>query len=236
MTEFLSGELLIRFLGVLWIDLILSGDNAVVIALAVRRLEGPTRRKAVFLGVFGAVALRLLFAAIVAYLLAVPLLLAAGGILLFWIAWRLTQGNEHEEGDKVQAGGNLREAVRIIIVADAVMSLDNVVALVGVSGGNLWLLAVGLALTIPLVIFGSAILSALFGRFPWLIYVGAGALVWVAVEMFFEDPIVTGFVGESLHGVELVIQAVITILFVVVAWLWSRTTRGIDPNRPGPSG
>jgi YjbE family integral membrane protein len=236
LTEFLGGELLVRFWGVLWFNLILSGDNAVVIALAVQQLEGPMRRRAMLLGVFGAVALRLLFAAIVAYLLAVPFLLAVGGILLFWIAWRLMRGDEHEEGDKVQTGGNLREAVRIIIVADTVMSLDNVVALVGVSGGNLWLLAVGLALTIPLVIFGSAILSALFGRFPWLIYVGAGALVWVAVEMFFEDPIVTGSIGESLHGVELVVQAVITILFVAVAWLWSHATRNTDPKRPGPSG
>ena len=236
LTEFLSGELLVRFLGVLWFNLILSGDNAVVIALAVRRLEGPIRRRAMLLGVFGAVVLRLFFAAIVTYLLAVPLLLAVGGILLFWIAWQLTQGDEHEESDKVQSGGNLREAVRIIIVADAVMSLDNVVALVGVSGGNLLLLAVGLALTIPLVIFGSAILSALFGRFPWLIYAGAAALVWVAVEMFIEDPIVTGFVGESLHGAGLVIQVLVTVLFVVVAWLRPYMTRNTDFKRPGPNG
>jgi YjbE family integral membrane protein len=236
LTEFLNGELLVRFLGILWFNLILSGDNAVVIALAVRRLEGPIRRRAMLLGVFGAVVLRLFFAAIVAYLLAVPLLLAVGGILLFLIAWQLTQGDEHEEDDKVQAGGNLREAVRIIIVADAVMSLDNVVALVGVSGGNLWLLAIGLALTIPLVIFGSVILSALFGRFPWVIYVGAGALVWVAVEMFFEDPIVAGFVGESLRGAGLIIQVLITVLFVVAAWLWTRMTRNTDFKPPGPSG
>ena len=236
LTEFLSGELLVRFLGVLWFNLILSGDNAVVIALAVRQLEGSIRRRAMLLGVFGAVVLRLFFAAIVAYLLVVPLLLALGGTLLFWIAWQLTQDEEHEEGDKVQSGGNLREAVRIIIVADAVMSLDNVVALVGVSGGNLWLLAVGLALTIPLVIFGSTILSALFGRFPWLIYVGAGALVWVAVEMFFEDPIVTGFVGESLHGARLIIQVLITILFVVAAWLWPRMSRNTDFERSDPNG
>jgi YjbE family integral membrane protein len=236
LTEFSSGELLVRFLGILWFNLILSGDNVVVIALAVRRLEGPVHRKAMLLGIFGAVVLRLFFAAIVAYLLVVPLLLAVGGILLFWIAWQLTQGNAHEEGDKVKVGGNLREAVRIIIVADAVMSLDNVVALVGVSGGNLWLLTVGLALTIPLVVFGSAILSTLFGRFPWLIYVGAGALVWVAVEMFFEDPIVTGFVGGSPHGAGLIIQVLITVLFVVAAGLWSRTTRNTDFKRLDPYG
>ena len=236
MTEFLSGELLVRFLGILWFNLILSGDNAAVIALAVRRLEGPIRWRAMIFGVLGAVVLRLVFAGIVAYLLAVPLLLAVGGLLLFWIAWQLIQGDEHGEGGKVQSGGNLREAVRIILVADVVMSIDNIVALVGVSGGNLWLLAVGLALTIPLVIFGSAILSTVLGRFPWLTYVGAGALVWVAVEMFFEDPIITGFVGESLHGARLIIQVLITALFVVAAQLWPRMPRNMGFKRSGPNG
>jgi predicted tellurium resistance membrane protein TerC len=105
------------------------------------------------------------------------------------------------------------------------MSIDNVVALVGVSGGNLWLLAVGLVLTIPLVIFGSAILSTLFGWFPWLIYVGAGALVWVAAEMFFEDPIITSFMSESVLGTKLIMQVLITVLFVVAARLWTHASK-----------
>ncbi len=222
MPEFLSGELFARFLGVLAIDLILSGDNAVVIALAVRQLKGDTRRKAIILGATGAVLLRLFFAAIITFLLQIPLLQAVGGLLLLWVAWKLVHDSPGSEEDKVQAGGNLWEAVRIIIIADVVMSFDNVVALVGVSGGNLWLLVFGLALTIPLIIWGSTLLSALLDRWHWLVYLGSGILVYVAVEMFFEDRLVHEFVGDSLLGLETTIALVATVAFVALAWLWSR--------------
>ncbi len=222
MPEFLSGELFARFLGILAIDLILSGDNAVVIALAVRQLKGDTRRKAIILGATGAVLLRLFFAAIITFLLQIPLLQAVGGLLLLWVAWKLVHDSPGSEEDKVQAGGNLWEAVRIIIIADVVMSFDNVVALVGVSGGNLWLLVFGLALTIPLIIWGSTLLSALLDRWHWLVYLGSGILVYVAVEMFFEDRLVHEFVGDSLLGLETTIALVATVAFVALAWLWSR--------------
>ena len=222
MPEFLSGELVARFLGILAIDLILSGDNAVVIALAVRQLKGDKRRKAIILGATGAVLLRLFFAAIVTFLLQVPLLQAVGGVLLLWVAWKLVHDSPGGEEDEVQAGGNLWEAIRIIIIADVVMSLDNVVALVGVSGGNLALLVFGLALTIPLIIWGSTLLSALLDRWRWLVYAGAGILVYVAVEMFFEDSVVHGFIGDLLQGLETPIALVSTVAFVAFAWLWSR--------------
>ena len=223
MPEFLSGELFARFLGILAIDLILSGDNAVVIALAVRQLKGDTRRRAIILGATGAVLLRLFFAAIITFLLQIPLLQAVGGVLLLWVAWKLVHDSPGgEEDDEVQAGGNLWAAVRIIIIADVVMSLDNVVALVGVSGGNLALLVFGLALTIPLIIWGSTLLSALLDRWRWLVYVGAGILVYVAVEMLFEDRVVHEFIGDSLQSFETVIALACTALFVAFAWLWSR--------------
>ncbi len=223
MPEFLSGELVARFLGILAIDLILSGDNAVVIALAVRQLKGDTRRKAIILGATGAVLLRLFFAAIVTFLLQIPLLQAVGGALLLWVAWKLVHDSPgEEEDDEVQAGGNLWEAIRIIIIADVVMSLDNVVALVGVSGGNLALLVFGLALTIPLIIWGSTLLSALLDRWRWLVYVGAGILVYVAVEMLFEDRVVHGFIGDSLQNLETVIALAGTAVFLALAWLWAR--------------
>ena len=222
MPEFLSGELVARFLGILAIDLILSGDNAVVIALAVRQLKGDKRRKAIILGATGAVLLRLFFAAIVTFLLQVPLLQAVGGVLLLWVAWKLVHDSPGGEENEVQAGGNLWEAIRIIIIADVVMSLDNVVALVGVSGGNLALLVFGLALTIPLIIWGSTLLSALLDRWRWLVYVGAGILVYVAVEMLFEDRVVHGFIGDSLQSLETVIALAGTLIFVAFAWLWAR--------------
>lgn len=235
-VDFLSAELVARFLGVLGVDLILSGDNAVVIALAVRRLEGPTRQRAIFVGVFGAVALRLIFAAVVSFLLVVPALRLVGGALLFWIAWKLSQedNSEHDEADKIESGSDFWSAVRIIIIADAVMSLDNVIALVGVSGGNLWLLLFGLALTIPLVIWGSQILSKLMGRLPWLVFVGAGLLIWVAVEMMIADPLVQNSAwGGPLHAAAIPIQAVATALFMVFTWLWARRSAGQPPAKGG---
>lgn len=221
MPDFLTGELAARFLGVLAIDLILSGDNAVVIALAVRQLSGKTRKRAIFWGATGAVALRLFFAAIVTYLLMIPLLQAVAALLLVWIAWKLLYDSPEGE-ENVEAGGSTWEAIRIIIIADAVMSLDNVVALVGVSGGNLWLLVFGLALTIPLIIWGSTILSSLMDRFPWLVYLGSGILIYVAVEMFFKDKIIERYTGEAVQGIEWIIGVSITALFILVAWLWMR--------------
>lgn len=225
MPEFLSGELFARFLGVLAIDLILSGDNAVVIALAVRQLEGKTRRRAIFWGATGAVALRLFFAAIVTYLLKIPLLQATAALLLVWIAWQLLYDSPGGEDKDVEAGGSIFQAIRIIILADVVMSLDNVVALVGVSGGNLWLLVFGLVLTIPLIIWGSTILSSLMDRLPWLVYLGSGILIYVAVEMFFKDRIINSYLGEAIHGIEWLIGLTVTALFIGFAVFWTRRTR-----------
>ena len=217
--DFFSGEMLARLVGVLGINLILSGDNAVVIALAAHRLEGANRRTAIIWGSVGAVILRLIFAAVVAFLLAIPLLQVVGGVLLIYIAWNLVRSDPDES--KVEAGNSTWEAVRVIILADAVMSLDNVIALVGVSGGNFVLLAIGLATTVPLVIFGSAMLSYLLDRFPILVYGGAGLLVYVAVEMIFEDKILHGYLS-SLDDYETFIAIACAAVFIVVAWLWKR--------------
>ena len=221
--EFLNGEILARFLGVLGVDLLLDGDNAVVIAMAARNLEGSNRRKAIILGAGGAVVLRLIFAAIITYLLLIPFLQAAGGLLLLWIAWKLVNEDPNEE-EKVQAGESTWEAVKIIILADVVMSLDNVIALVGVSGGNLLLLAAGIALTIPLVIFGSALLTSLLSRFPILVYAGAGLLVYIAVEMLFQDVFLYDYL-EPLANVEWLIGVGTAAVFTAIAWLWMRRTR-----------
>jgi YjbE family integral membrane protein len=175
----LDAEFWGRLLLVLWVNLILSGDNAVVIAMAARRLEGSQRRMAIIWGAAGAVVLRLIFAAIVTYLLEIPLLQVVGGLLLLWIAWKLVQEDvgEEEGEDKVQAGTSAWEAIRIIIVADAVMSLDNVIALVGASGGNFVLLVIGLATTIPLVIFGAALLTSLLAYEHFELPIAAVAVV-----------------------------------------------------------
>ena len=220
MPELISGDFFARLLLVLGVDLILAGDNAVVIAMAARRLEGSQRRQAIIWGAVGAVVLRLIFAAVVAYLLAIPLLQAVGGLVLFWIAWKLIHENHEQEG-KVQAGTSTWDAIRIIIVADAVMSLDNVIALVGAARGDLLLLAIGITMTIPLVIFGSALLAFLIDRFPVLIYAGAGLLVYIAVEMFFRDVALQEYL-EPFARVEWIVAAVAVVVFLVIAWAWAR--------------
>ena len=209
---------------VLFTNLILSGDNALVIAMAARTLEGAQRRQAIVWGAIGAVALRLVFAAVVTYLLTVPFLQLAGGLLLVWIAWKLIH-EEEGEGDKVEAGTSAWEAIRIIVVADAIMSLDNVVALVQAAriGGevNFWLLAIGLATTVPLVIFGAALLTSLLDRFPVLVYVGAGLLVYLAVEMLFGDVFLHEYL-EPYESLELLVALNAAVAFLATAWLWTR--------------
>lgn len=227
--DIFSGEIIARFFGVLVIDLILSGDNAVVIALAVRNLEGQTRRRAIFWGALAAVAMRLLFAAVVTYLLLIPFLQAVAALLLVWIAWRLL----FQEGDhsNVKSGGDIWTAIRIIVVADVVMSLDNVVALVGVSGGNLWLLVFGLLLTIPLIVYGSQILSTLMDRMPWLVYLGSGILIFVAVELFLEDRIIHNFLDIGI-GMVRIIAVILGLAFIAYGYYKVRQNRRTPPPAP----
>jgi YjbE family integral membrane protein len=223
--EFMTGEWFGRLIEVLIVNLILSGDNAVVIAMAARTLEGANRRKAIVLGAAGAVVLRLIFAGIITLLLEVPLLQVVGGLLLVWIAWGLIHEDEGDDEDKVKAGSSIWHAVRIIIVADAVMSLDNVIALVQAAriGGEVefGLLIIGLATTIPLVIFGAALLTSLLNRFPILVYLGAGLLVYLAVEMLFQDEVLHPYL-EHYQSIEWIIGLGAAGIFMAVAWLWAQ--------------
>src|SRR5215212_4004054 len=218
--EFMTGEWIGRLVQVLIVNLILSGDNAVVIAMAARTLEGANRRKAIVLGAAGAVVLRLIFAGIITLLLEVPLLQVMGGLLLVWIAWGLIHDDEEDDEDKVKAGSSIWHAVRIIIVADAVMSLDNVIALVQAAriGGEV---EFGLVTTIPLVIFGAALLTSLLNRFPILVYVGAGLLVYLAVEMLFQDKVLHPYL-EHYESIEWIIGIAAAGIFILVAWLWAQ--------------
>jgi YjbE family integral membrane protein len=226
--DFVTGEWLSRLVGVLVVNLILSGDNAVVIAMAARSLEGANRRRAIIWGAAGAVILRLLFAAVITFLIQIPFLQVVGGLLLIWIAWKLIHDSEPEEG-KVEAGQSAWEAIRIIIIADAVMSLDNVIALVQAAriDGEVSrsLIVIGLATTIPLVVFGAALLTSLLNRFPFLVYLGAGLLVYLAIEMFFSDVFLHDYL-EPLASIEWIIGVGAALVFTAVAWLWSRRASG----------
>lgn len=168
------------------INLILSGDNAVVIALATRDLDEKDRRKGIFWGTFGAVTLRIILTTGAALVLTIPYLQALGAILLLGIAVKLFNGEE-QQSERMQAPANLTKAISIIILADLLMSLDNVLAVAGAAGGNLALLAIGLAISVPIVIFGSSFLARLMDRWPWIIAVGSGLLGYTAGEMILND-------------------------------------------------
>ena len=221
---------------VLTVNLILSGDNAVVIAMAARSLQGSQRRQAIIWGAAGAVVLRLVFAAIISFLLEIPFLQVAGGLLLIWIAWKLVHDDAEEGEEKIEAGQSALQAIRIIIVADAVMSLDNVIALVGAAriGGevNFWLLVIGLATTIPLVVFGAALLTSLLDRFPILVYAGAALLIYIAVEMFFADEVLHHYL-EPFVSIEWVIGLSAAAIFTAIAWLWKRRSESTEEIREG---
>ena len=221
---------------VLTVNLILSGDNAVVIAMAARSLQGNQRRQAIIWGAAGAVALRLIFAAIISFLLEIPFLQVAGGLLLIWIAWKLVHDEVEEGEEKIEAGQSAWQAIRIIIIADAVMSLDNVIALVGAArlGGevNWWLMGIGLGTTIPLVIFGAALLTSLLDRFPILVYAGAALLIYIAVEMFFADEVLHHYLEPFVH-IEWIIGLSAAAIFTAIAWLWKRRSEGDEEIREG---
>lgn len=180
-------ELLTSFFSIVLVDLVLSGDNALLIGMACARLPEQQRKMGILCGSLAAVLLRFLMAAGAAYLLQVPLLRALGGLLLVWIAYKLTMTDSAGHGDVAQ-GATLWDAVKTIAVADLVMSMDNVLAVGSLSKGNLGLLIFGLALTIPIIVWGSSLVATLLNRAPWLSYAGAMILAWTAGSMIADDP------------------------------------------------
>lgn len=172
---------------IILIDIVLSGDNAVVIALACRNLPEAQRRKGIFWGVAGAVGLRVVLTVFAALVMNLPWLKLVGGLLLIWIAVKLMLP-EAEEGHEIEASGNLWGAVKTIIVADFVMSLDNVIAVAGAAHGSLALLLFGLAVSIPLIVWSSQLILKWMERWPAIVLLGAGLLGYVAGQMIFTDP------------------------------------------------
>jgi YjbE family integral membrane protein len=249
-------------LQIIWINVLLSGDNAVVIALACRTLEPRQRMWGMILGAGVAVLLRIVFTAVVAQIMAFPALKLIGGMLLVWIAIKLLVPEEDHGEGKIKAADSLWPAVRIIAIADIVMSLDNVIAIAGAAGaaaGTMtgaypaeqaielayWakfsLIAFGLATSVPLIIAGSALLMAMLDRFPILVWAGAGLLGWVAGEIIITDAAVVGYLGEEfVHHWETWSAAAGVLLVLGLGWLIRRSKHKgvleqpliIDP--PGP--
>jgi YjbE family integral membrane protein len=201
------GTLALRIIEIIWINLLLSGDNAIVIALACRGLPEEQRRLGTLLGTGAAVILRVVFALLVTQFLGLPYLKFAGGLLLLWIGVKLvTDETEHE----VKASANLRQAVVTIAIADAVMSLDNVLAIVAAAHGSTAMIIFGLAISIPLVAAGSHLILKVIDRFPALIWIGAALIGWVAGEIMAGESLIAGWDAASA------MLMIVLVLFVPV--------------------
>lgn len=205
------------------VDILLSGDNAVVIALACRNLRPDIRNRAVLLGTFGAVAVRIAFCFMISWLMVVPALKLVGGVMLLWIGIKLMVPEPEESEDGVAGSSNVWGAIRTIVIADVVMSLDNVIGIVAAAKGHMLLVIFGLFLSIPLIVFGSRLVLGALNRFPILIVAGAGLLGWLAGEIMASDPLAKKLLPELDHtGVLIVAAAGAAIVVVVGVWLRRR--------------
>ncbi len=208
------------FLMIVLIDLVLAGDNAVVIAMAVRNLSRKQRKVGILLGAGGAVILRVMLTIIVAQLLHIKGLKLCGGVLIFWIALKLFIEGAPEEGGRKEAK-TIWQAMITIIIADIVMSLDNMLAVAGASHGNNFLILFGLVLSIPFVVFTSNLLSMLMDKFPIIVYLGAMVLGKVAGEMIITDPYVQSFLHTG-KVTQYIVEALGAIAVVLVGKLWMK--------------
>lgn len=226
-----------KILQIVLLDILLAGDNAIVIALAVRLLPPREQRLGRLWGTAGAVGLRILFLAVATQLLAIPWLQAVGGLLLLWIAYKLLTPEGHAEvagteGDAagepkhaVSAAESLRGAVRIIVLADASMSLDNVIAVTGAAQGHLGLAIAGVAASIPLVVWGSQLLSRIMESHRWVVWLGGGVLGHVSGVLLIEDKQVVELLGAHEHPNWHPLPVALAAVFTVYGWWASRRSR-----------
>lgn len=226
----LDGSLLVMVLQIIAIDILLGGDNAVVIALASRKLPVAQRNRAIFWGVFGAIGLRVVLIFFALQLLALPFLKIVGALLLLWIGIKLLLPEHDDEGVKIQGSTHLLGAIRTIIVADAVMSIDNVIAVAGAAKGHIGMVAFGIAISVPIIVWGSKLVLTLMDRFPWVITLGGGLLGWIAGEMWMSDAVLKPYLADVPAWGHYVSAAAGALLVVLVGkWLAKR-------RPPGPSG
>jgi YjbE family integral membrane protein len=217
--ELLTNDFLSGLLAIILLDLVLAGDNAIVIAMAARNLPRELQTRAVFWGTFGAIAVRFALTAAVVYLLKLPGLMLAGGLLLIPIAWKLLK---REEGPhRVDPGTHFWAALRTIVVADALMGMDNVLAIAGASRGHLGLVVLGLLISVPLVVWGSTLILRLIERYALVIYIGAAAIAWTAARMIAGDHLLDWWF-DSRDWAQYVLDVLLVIGVCGGSWLVRR--------------
>ena len=226
----------VSLLQIMWINILLSGDNAVVIAMACRGLRPRQRLWGMILGAGVAVLLRIVFTVFVAALMLLPWLKIVGGLALFYIAAKLLVPEEADENE-TEATEHLWRAVKIVAIADIIMSLDNVIAIAAAAKGNMALLVIGLAVSIPLIVAGAAVIMALLDRFPILVWAGAALLGWIVGEVIATDPVIERYLeprlgAEGFHYVVLFAALLGAILVLIVGALWRRSKQTEPVQKP----
>ncbi len=218
-----------KLVEIIALNIVLSGDNAVVIALACRALPPEQRTKGIALGAGVAVVLRVVFTVLIASLLNMPFLHIIGSLLLVWIAVKLIVEDGESDEDSIAASSKLWKAVQTVAIADIVMSLDNVLAIAAVAKDSIPLLVAGLVISIPLIVLGASLITSLLTRFPVLVWAGAALLGWVAGEMFDSDPwLIARFGAETLHRFEYPAALIGALLVLGLGYL-------LKHRRPDPA-
>ena len=227
MTELLSGfsapsqpQFWVAVLQIIWINVLLSGDNAIVIALACRQLPKRQRVAGIVLGTVAALVLRLIFATIVVTLMLIPWVKMAGGVALLWIAAKLLMPTENPSEEDAAAAHGLWRAIGVIAVADVVMSLDNVIAVAAAADGNIALLVFGLAISIPAIVGGATLIAALINRFPLIVWAGGALLGWIAGDVLASDPVIVDAakgLGPAAHEKIKLTCAIVGMAGVLIA-------------------
>lgn len=211
--EFFTPQFLSALAAIVVIDLALAGDNAIVIALAARGLPARSRRLAIVWGTVGAVVVRCAMTLAVVWLLGIPGLMAAGGVVLVWIAYKLTKPQGGEAGHEIRPAVSFWAAMQTIVIADAAMGLDNVLAVAGAAHGSFVLVLLGLVISIPIVVWGSTLILGWIERYPWIVHIGVAVLAWTAAKMIVDEPLFKDFFAAHAAAALALYAAVIGGVF-----------------------
>ena len=226
LAQVMTGEFWLALLEITGINILLSGDNAVVIALACRSLPSRHRNMAVLGGSAGAILLRIVFCAVVVWLLSIPYLKLIGGLLLLWIGVKLIVPEGEGDGDGVAAKASLWGAIQTIVIADAVMSLDNVVAIAAAANDSMLLIVLGLLISVPLIVFGSQLVLRYLLRYPLLVTLGGGLLGWISGDIMSADPAVLGWLKADPSVLENCAKPAFAVAVMAIGtWLARRARR-----------
>lgn len=226
--DIFSPEFLSALAAIVVIDLVLAGDNAIVIALAARNVPKHLQKKAIAWGTIGAIVVRSSMTVVVVWLLKIPGLLLAGGLLLVWIAYNLLAQDDGDSGHEITPVASFWGAMKTIIVADAVMGLDNVLAVAGAAQGSFLLVVLGLLISIPIVIWGSTLILKWVERFPVIIYLGSAVLAWTAAKMMLGEPLIKEWL-EANTAVAPAVYALVMGGVLGGGWLRNRVAKPEQP-------